>query len=156
MYPPCPSDEELAEAGPTFVKAYLKLQKLGFVCKESRPIWIGEVECGKCVDERGINKLVIACYGSKGCKAEKRTAVPAEEVLLHAADYAVLKAVKEIVPRLPDSIVPRYLKAFVERLDIDEPPPDFSPEVLIAMLKSGEAEKKSKRVKKNDFPFFLP
>ena len=152
MYPPCPSDEELSKAGPTFIKAYLTLQRLGFVCKENRPIWAGEVACGKCVDKRGINKLVIACYGSKGCRTEKRLVIPAEDIMLHTADYILLKAAKEIIPRLPDNLVPRYVKAFVERLEIEEPPPDYSPEVIVNMLKAGDRKKKQIG-KKKGFPF---
>ena len=72
--------------------------------------------------------------------------------MLHTADYILLKAAKEIIPRLPDNLVPRYVKAFVERLEIEEPPPDYSPEVIVNMLKA-VGEKKKQTGKRKGFPF---
>ena len=137
----CPST---AIYGPSFVKAVMKLERLGFQCNQKRPIWIGEVECGECVDEDGIKKVVLVCRGERGCWVETRLAVPASLVLVRSFD-AVLLELAKLIPYLPDDVIPSELKSVAKAVSREVPsmPKEYSFEALAEIAKAFLNKKKT-------------
>ena len=127
--------------GPTFVKTAKKIRQLGFYCKQQRPIWTGEIECGECVDEEGLKKLVIVCKGEKGCWAETRLVEPISKLVLVALDSALIE-IARYSRYLPDTIVPRELKILAKALPAVELPEKYRPEILLEVIKAVARKRK--------------